>query len=244
MRMWDCRQPFSVSIFIGHTDEIFNIAYEDNILASASFDSTLRLWDRRLPNRIVKELHRMKEHNGIVSCVQFNDVNLMSSDSTGKIMFWDKKTFSFIRSIQIPDYEFKPAKSYKFRDSKHAIWTFQEDHNKIVAGCDDHIVRVLDINTGEIIGRFDDHSERVWGLQFDDTTLMTASEDGTFIVRDFVNINTTDDIPPYIPKMTLNNLEDNDEQAEDEDDNLNPDDIAFIINALASNIHNNEESVS
>ena len=90
--LWDVETGHILTRFIGHTDRVadVDISPDDQWVATASRDFTVRLWDAKSG----VELRRFTEHNEDVFCVEFIDDGrqLVSCGGDGLLRFRDIKT--------------------------------------------------------------------------------------------------------------------------------------------------------
>lgn len=88
-------------ILLGHTDSVSSIAVSLNgrVIASASLDNTVRLWDTQTGNLI----RVLNGHKTEVYAVAFSTdgKKIASSDYDGKILIWSVESGKLIRTLQI-----------------------------------------------------------------------------------------------------------------------------------------------
>ncbi|MEZ4656368.1 MAG: WD40 repeat domain-containing protein [Caldilineaceae bacterium] len=92
IKLWDVSAGHSVATLIGHTDQVFALAYIPNnpILASSSADSTIKLWDVDTG----QELTTMQGHSGQVFslAVDSSASRMISGGADNQIIVWDLAT--------------------------------------------------------------------------------------------------------------------------------------------------------
>jgi WD40 repeat protein len=213
--LWDMDNWESIRLR-GHTDFIYAITFspDGGIIASASADQTIRLWNA-MTNQSIKVLYG---HTNPVTGVAFSpDGKILATSSFDRtIKLWDIATghiidsfsahfpmslvFSpdgqkiaignFDNTIKIWDIE---KKNFFQTFDGHSNWTwwvnFSPDGNTLATGSADKTIRLWNINTGECIKCLEGHTDWLWGISFspDGKTLVSCSADKTI---KFWNLNT------------------------------------------------------
>ena len=86
----------------GHADEITSLAsLDNNLFASASIDTTVKVWDLSEGNLKYSFYSRFGGHSGSVLALSFlNDKNLLASGSSDKtIKIWDLTTGKIVNTL-------------------------------------------------------------------------------------------------------------------------------------------------
>jgi WD40 repeat protein len=214
VRLWtldgECRTLY------GHTDLIFDVDFSQDgqTLASASADSTIRLWD--VTTGQCKKI--IQGHISTVTGVAFSpDGKLLASASYDKTSnLWDAVTGQLIATFPVhlgmsvafsPDgkklafgsfdytvslWDIKTQKCDRtFTGHRNWAWwvTFSPD-GKILATSSsvEGIVKLWNIATGECLQTLHCHQSMVWAIVFspDGSTLVTTSSDGTIKLWDVI----------------------------------------------------------
>ncbi len=146
----------------GHTDEVNCVVFspDGKMLASASFDNTIKLWNVKSGRRI----RTLKGHNMEVSSVSFSpNGNILASasyDSTIKL--WDVKSGQEIRTL----------KGHKWAVNSVS---FRPDGKIIASGSNDNTIKLWDIESGLEIKTLKGHKQNATSVSFSPTGKMLAS---------------------------------------------------------------------
>jgi F-box/WD-40 domain protein MET30 len=79
----------------GHTNGVMCLQFDDNILVSGSYDSTIKIWDIETG----QELRTLAGHSLGVRCLQFDKTKLVSGSLDGTLKVWDMKAGQVIRTF-------------------------------------------------------------------------------------------------------------------------------------------------
>lgn len=113
-------------------------------------------------------------HNGPVSAVVVDALNqlVVSAGIDGKLKFWEfnKRTLSYELDVGSPISQME----------------LQRDSNLLCIVCDDHVLRVYDVNTKKLARRFAGHTHRITDVNFsnDARWLFSSSADASLRVWD------------------------------------------------------------
>ncbi|MEM1241001.1 MAG: hypothetical protein AAGI45_14255 [Cyanobacteria bacterium P01_H01_bin.26] len=153
------------NIFSGHSDWVNSVSFspDGQTIATASNDSTVKLWDRS-----GRELQTLEGHSGQVWSVSFSPdgqtIATASTDSTVKL--WDRSG----RELQT------------LQGHSGSVWSvrFSPDGQTIATASDDSTVKLWD-RSGRELQTLQGHSGTVLSVSFspDGQTIATASNDST-----------------------------------------------------------------
>jgi WD40 repeat protein/energy-coupling factor transporter ATP-binding protein EcfA2 len=159
---------FQVKTLKGHVSGVSTVSFspDGKTLASASTDSTVKLWDINSG----KEIKILKGHTHSVNSVSFSpDGKTLASASYDKtVKLWDVNTGSEIKTLQ-GHTEYVTSVS------------FSPDGKTLASASYDKTVKLWDVNTGSEIKTLQGHASWITSISFstDGKILASASQDKT-----------------------------------------------------------------
>jgi serine/threonine protein kinase/WD40 repeat protein/phage FluMu protein Com len=208
IRLWDLQKGKEVKSFTGHTKPVTGAAFipKSDRIASVATDGTLRVWDVKTGNQLqsfelaLGELHAVAvSPDGLVAYCGTADrsvqiVDLASGKITGQLEGVPGLVYCVAVSADgrqaaagngsAPDcvgvlWETDSAKS-KFKLTGHAVG-FSRDGKRLIVGCGNGDVHVLDTTDGRILHRVPGHTNVTQGVAIsaDGTQVLSGSWDGT-----------------------------------------------------------------
>lgn len=139
------RIDVNTPLVAGHKGPVLDIQwspFDDNVIASASEDAIVRVWqipDGGLRTTLTEPLVELHGHQRRVGLVQWhrsaNNV-LLSAGADCKILIWNVGTSEIITTIDHPDLIF------------HCDWSW--DGSRLVTTCKDKKIRIYDPHTGDL----------------------------------------------------------------------------------------------
>ncbi|KAK3279060.1 hypothetical protein CYMTET_13034, partial [Cymbomonas tetramitiformis] len=157
----------------GHTETIFDCCFKStdpNILATASYDSTVRLWDVRNAKCVSKLLGA----KGVLYALTWSPdgTQLASCSSEGKINVYDVEKAIVVKTLAA-------HRSPAYR----VVWN-QRDPNLLASASADSLIAVSRVSQGDFLTRLQ-HPQAVFGVAwstFNTHVLASACQDGNVYV--------------------------------------------------------------
>ena len=133
------------------------------LLASASLDSTARIWDTSSG----KLLHTLKGHDSALTSAAFNQDSqlLVTADNRGKLLVWATTTGTPLRMLKLGGVHEEAI--------HHAI--FSDDQRRIYAAGEESGVRVWDLIGGKAMRELSGQSSGYWSLTIHQQNLLGAT---------------------------------------------------------------------
>ncbi|KAH7041377.1 WD domain-containing protein [Microdochium trichocladiopsis] len=173
----------SVKIFRGqHTNGVTCLQFDDNILATGSYDSTIKLWDIE-KGEVIRTL---QGHTSGIRALQFDDRVLVSGSLDGTVKIWNWRTGRCLKTLDhqggvvsvhmegdllasgsmdktIKIFNFRTGVSWSLRG--HTDWVNQvrldTASNTLLSASDDCTVKMWDLDTCKVIKTYEGHVGQV-----------------------------------------------------------------------------------
>lgn len=157
----------TVRAFRGHTNGVMCLQFEDNILATGSYDSTIKIWDTETG----EELRTLRGHEAGVRCLQFDDTKLISGSMDRSLKVWNWRTGECISTytghrggvigLHFGDSILASASV----DKTVKIWNFEDKSTYLLRGHTDWVNAVrVDTSSRTVFSASDDCTVRLWDL--------------------------------------------------------------------------------
>jgi len=178
----------------GHASRINSVALgaDDSILASASYDQTVRLWDCRSQSQEPAQV--LDDAKDSVTCVMVIETDVVASSVDGRIRTYDVRMGRLLTDVI----------------NQPVTWMcLSNDRNCILITCLDDTLRLLEKQTGELLNEYrglvcrDYKTESC--LSRADAYVVGASEDGKVYFWDLVEGNVVYNFQAH--KKTISSIQ-------------------------------------
>ena len=158
---------YSMKIFKGHVNGVMCLQFDDNILATGSYDSTIKIWDIHTG----EELRTLKGHGSGIRALQFDDAKLISGSLDCTLKVWNWATGDCIATYSaqpqgIIGLHFDSAiLASGSMDGTIKVWEFQDKSTFVLRGHTDWVNAVrVDSASRTVFSASDDCTVRLWDL--------------------------------------------------------------------------------
>jgi WD40 repeat protein len=183
IKLWNVRDGVCIKTLTGHEHEVFSVAFHPippsppllrgvgGILASASGDKAIKLWDIHEGKCLIT----LTGHTDWVRCVAFSadGQTLASSSADHTIKLWDVTQGKCLRTLQA-----------------HTGWVrsvaFSLDGQTLASGSGDRTIKLWNYHTGECLQTYTGHTNSVYSIAYspDSKILVSGSGDRTIKLWD------------------------------------------------------------
>jgi len=163
---------YSSKTLRGHTNGVVCLQFRDNILATGSYDTTIKIWDIESG----KEIRTLTGHTMGVRCLQFDDHQLASGSLDGTVKIWDWRSGELIKNLRGPT---KGVISVNFdghylcagsMDTYLYVWNNITKRSSRLSGHTDFVNSVkVDSASRTVLSASDDCTVRLWDLDTGET---------------------------------------------------------------------------
>lgn len=157
----------SVQVFKGHNNGVMCLQFEDNILATGSYDATIKIWDTETG----EELRTLRGHQSGIRCLQFDDTKLISGSIDRSLKVWNWRTGECISTYTghlggvIGLHFDSNILASGSTDSTVKIWNFEDKSTFLLRGHTDWVNAVrVDILSRTVFSASDDCTVKLWDL--------------------------------------------------------------------------------
>ncbi|KAH0562720.1 hypothetical protein GP486_002613 [Trichoglossum hirsutum] len=173
----------STKVFKGHTNGIMCLQFDDNILATGSYDTTIKIWDTETG----EEIRTLRGHESGIRALQFDDTKLISGSIDRTLKVWNWRTgeckstltghmggvicLHFDSTILVSGSADRTVKVWNFEDKStfllrgHTDWVnavkVDTASRTVFSASDDCTVRLWDLDTRSCIKIFEGHVGQV-----------------------------------------------------------------------------------
>ncbi|KAL7626514.1 hypothetical protein AAE478_003286 [Parahypoxylon ruwenzoriense] len=149
-----------------HTNGITALQFDDNMLATGSYDSTIKLWDIE-KGQVIRTLHG---HTMGIRALQFDDRMLVSASLDGTVKIWNWRTGTCINTLNHQDgvitvHMDGDLLASGSMDRSIKIFNFKTQQSYSLRGHDDMVNQVrIDLASRTVLSASDDCTVKLWDL--------------------------------------------------------------------------------
>ncbi|KAL8646012.1 MAG: hypothetical protein Q9210_006382 [Variospora velana] len=158
---------YTTKFFRGHSNGVMCLQFDDNILATGSYDSTIKIWDVETCD----EIRTLKGHESGIRCLQFDDKKLISGSIDRSLKIWNWHTGQCLSTYTghsggVIGLHFDSALlASASMDKTIKMWNFEDKSTFILRGHSDWVNAVkLDSPSRMIVSASDDCTAKMWNL--------------------------------------------------------------------------------
>lgn len=157
----------SVKIFKGHSNGVMCLQFDESILMTGSYDTTIKIWDIESG----QEIRTLTGHGAGVRCLQFDDTKLISGSIDRSIKVWNWRTGECISTYTghnsgvISLHFDSTILASGSVDRTIKIWNFEDRSTFLLRGHTDWVNAVkIDSASRTVFSASDDFTVRLWDL--------------------------------------------------------------------------------
>ena len=204
------RGRFATRRFRGHANGVTCLQFDDAILATGSWDATIRIWDVNTG----AELRTLRGHTQGLRCLQFDATKLISGGLDATLRVWDWRSGACVRTLQghaegIIALHFVGALlASGSKDRSIRLWDFEEGSSFVLRGHTDWVNGVrIDAASRTLLSASDDLTVRLWDLDARSTVRVFRGHVG--------HVQQVVPLPPEFELAAHECADDADDDAED-----------------------------
>ncbi|XP_070167880.1 WD repeat domain-containing protein 83 isoform X2 [Polyergus mexicanus] len=174
--LWDVATGMPVRRFRGHAGPVTTVKFneESSMIISGSRDNSVMCWDAR--SKAQEAVQSLNDAKDSISSIRVSDHEILSASFDGKVRTYD------IRIGELcADY---------MRDAITCA-SFTRDGQCLIVSCADDSIRLIDKDSGELLGEFRGHTGKDLCLEssvdYQDTKILSGSVDGKLWIWDLVS---------------------------------------------------------
>jgi F-box and WD-40 domain protein MET30 len=152
---------FNLKILKGHSNGVMALQIIDNILATGSYDASIKIWDLDTG----EEIRTLRGHTMGIRCLQFDDTKLISGSLDMSLKVWNWRTGECLST---------------YTGHSNGVISLHFHGNLLASGSSDHTARVWNFSDKSVFC-LRGHTDWINAVNIDaaSRTLFTASDDCT-----------------------------------------------------------------
>lgn len=173
--LWDAQRWKKIGELPGHLPKsrVHSVAFSQDSqwLVTGASDNALIVWDAKS----LEQIDEMKGHDDHIHVVNVTaDNRFVVSAGHRSVKVWDTRDFSLVRSLE---------RTMLQDDFSLAI---HPQKNLVATGASIGVIKVWDMETGQVVGQYEGHSDEIRAVNFfpDGTRLISSSYDNTIRLWD------------------------------------------------------------
>lgn len=217
VKLWNPYKSILLKTYAGHGNEVMDAcsSCDQSQIASCSVDKSIIVWDVMAGTPV----RRLRCHTGIVTTVRFNEMStiIISGSQDNSVMLWDVRSRALtpiqvlpdakdsISTVRISNHEILAAsydnkiRRYDIREGRLVTdcmgevitcASFTKDNRCILVSCADGTMKLIDKDTGELLGEYEGLSKSDYCIQssvtYDDKLVLSGSSDGRIWAWDLI----------------------------------------------------------
>lgn len=182
--VWDMQSPTEINlrrVLVGHRAAVNVVDFDEKYIVSASGDRTIKVWS----TCTCEFVRTLNGHKRGIACLQYRDRLVVSGSSDNTIRLWDIECGACLRVLE---------------GHEELVRCIRFDNKRIVSGAYDGKIKVWDLTAAldprapagtlclRTLVTLQEHSGRVFRLQFDEFQIVSSSHDDTILIWDFLNV--------------------------------------------------------
>ncbi|XP_064603796.1 F-box/WD repeat-containing protein 1A-like [Liolophura sinensis] len=183
--VWDMQSPTDINlrrVLVGHRAAVNVVDFDDKYIVSASGDRTIKVWS----TSSCEFVRTLNGHKRGIACLQYRDRLVVSGSSDNTIRLWDIECGACLRVLE---------------GHEELVRCIRFDNKRIVSGAYDGKIKVWDLAAAldprapagtlclrTLVFDLQEHTGRVFRLQFDEFQIVSSSHDDTILIWDFLNV--------------------------------------------------------
>ncbi|EWC46996.1 hypothetical protein DRE_03758 [Drechslerella stenobrocha 248] len=162
------RGRYQSKVFKGHENGIVCIQFDEAIVATGSYDTTVKIWDLES----TAEIRTLKGHTNCVRALQFDETKLISGSMDNTLKVWNWRTGTCINTLRghqagVVSLHFEgELLASGSVDTTIRLWNFNDKKTAILRGHTDWVNAVkIHSASNTLFSASDDTTVKMWDLE-------------------------------------------------------------------------------